>query len=220
MEQGTFWDGISKQPHGPRGGSRRGGSSTTPAQKQAYKRKRKATGLCSRCKSPRMINRNMCALHCQLAAEESRKRYKANPEKYRAWARKSQAKRRLDSSQRELLNARSRARYTANRDLFMRHELKRYGLTLEQYRALEKKQRGLCALCGKPPLVGKRACGKEKQAPRLCVDHDHACCPGKRSCGKCVRGLLCHWCNSHVVVGIEKSGASLKQIAEYLGVTL
>ncbi|MGW3674655.1 endonuclease VII domain-containing protein [Streptomyces sp. NPDC005166] len=61
-----------------------------------------------------------------------------------------------------------------------------YGLSAEDYAARLLVQGGGCALCGKTP----EANGKD-----LAVDHEHACCPGTRSCGKCVRGLLCDPCN-------------------------
>lgn len=63
---------------------------------------------------------------------------------------------------------------------------KRYGLTVEQYKRLFNLQNGVCAICRKENTA-KRALG---------VDHDHTCCPGDSSCGKCVRGLLCSPCNS------------------------
>lgn len=65
-----------------------------------------------------------------------------------------------------------------------------YGITLEQYVDLLTLQGGGCAICG-VTSNGERA-GKEMS---FCVDHDHSCCPGKKSCGKCVRGLLCNNCN-------------------------
>lgn len=48
-----------------------------------------------------------------------------------------------------------------------------------------------CKIC-----KGKTASEHRTVAPSgLYIDHDHACCPGERSCGKCVRGLLCNSCN-------------------------
>jgi hypothetical protein len=61
-----------------------------------------------------------------------------------------------------------------------------YGITPEQYKAILAAQDGGCGFCGRPQRKGGR---------RLAVDHDHACCSGKKSCGKCVRGLLCWSCN-------------------------
>lgn len=53
-----------------------------------------------------------------------------------------------------------------------------YGLSIEQIALLPRK----CEFCS----------SQEK----LEIDHDHACCPGKKKlCGKCVRRVLCKNCN-------------------------
>jgi hypothetical protein len=65
--------------------------------------------------------------------------------------------------------------------------LKKYNLSLDDYHELLKSQDYSCKICnGKDTSYRKR----------LSVDHDHNCCPGEGSCGKCIRGLLCHHCNS------------------------
>lgn len=64
--------------------------------------------------------------------------------------------------------------------------LKKYGLSVDNYIDLEKSQNGVCAICKNP----------EEKKKRLSVDHDHSCCPGSTSCGKCIRGLLCSNCNA------------------------
>ena len=65
------------------------------------------------------------------------------------------------------------------------HQKKRHGLTDEKYNYLMQKQNGCCAICKKPFIPG--------EPPH--IDHNHECCPGAYSCGKCVRGLLCINCN-------------------------
>lgn len=38
-------------------------------------------------------------------------------------------------------------------------------------------------------------CGDPLEIHEVVVDHDHACCPGRQSCGRCVRGYVHHSCN-------------------------
>ena len=61
-----------------------------------------------------------------------------------------------------------------------------YGLTQKQFDGLLAAQQRACGMCHEPFEEGQL----------VHVDHDHACCRKKnRSCGKCIRGLLCHTCN-------------------------
>lgn len=63
--------------------------------------------------------------------------------------------------------------------------LSKFGITVDEYESMLHNQNGVCRICLKAP--GDRV---------LAVDHDHSCCPQSgRSCGRCVRGLLCESCN-------------------------
>lgn len=83
--------------------------------------------------------------------------------------------------------------------------LKKYGLTRDDYVDLEKSQNSVCKICGE----------KEKLNKRLSVDHDHTCCPGPKSCGKCIRGLLCSRCNK-VLGQINDNIDLLNKMISYL----
>jgi|SRR5271154_335140 len=61
---------------------------------------------------------------------------------------------------------------------------KKYGISWEQFEAMQKAQNGLCAICGNPPSTVNGMSGKVYD---LNVDHNHDT--------KAVRGLLCHSCN-------------------------
>lgn len=71
--------------------------------------------------------------------------------------------------------------------------LRKYSLTDERFDQLIQSQNGRCAIC-------------RRSENKLQIDHDHACCPGKFSCGRCVRGLLCGRCNRGIAYFHEEAG--------------
>jgi hypothetical protein len=83
--------------------------------------------------------------------------------------------------------------------------LKKYGMTMDDYMDMEEKQNKFCKICG----------GPEKYKKRLSVDHDHACCSGPTSCGKCIRGLLCSNCN-RVLGQVNDDKVLLQKMIDYL----
>lgn len=59
-------------------------------------------------------------------------------------------------------------------------------MRLEEFEQRLAEQDYGCAICG----------SKDHGGRNWHVDHDHKCCSGPKSCGKCTRGLLCHTCNT------------------------
>jgi hypothetical protein len=64
-----------------------------------------------------------------------------------------------------------------------RNNIRRFNLTPEQYIDLSNAQNNVCKICN------------NSENKRLSIDHDHSCCNGQFSCGKCIRGLICSRCN-------------------------
>lgn len=99
-----------------------------------------------------------------------------------------------------------RERQRASREArHSRHVERTYGISREQYGALLEAQGGRCA----------GGCGATGKSRRLAVDHDHSCCPGTISCGRCVRGLLCSRCN-RFIGHLGDNPEALRGLAEYL----
>lgn len=70
-------------------------------------------------------------------------------------------------------------------DRFWANQIRhRFKLSVEDWMAMYEQQGGVCAICG-----------EASESRRLAVDHDRRCCPGRNSCGECVRALLCTRCN-------------------------
>jgi hypothetical protein len=148
--------------------------------------KRHSDGLQSACRA------------CQSAATRARSAQdpKRNQDRVRTWrAEHPEQKLATDRAWREQNRERRRANWArwkrehpeAQDRLERRYLLRKYGLTEDAFLAMLEAQEYACARCGAPEPGGRGTWH---------VDHDHNCCPAsKRSCGKCVNGLLCARCN-------------------------
>lgn len=72
-----------------------------------------------------------------------------------------------------------------------------YGITSEKFDEMLAEQDGRCAICGTDDPGDKE----------WCVDHDHSCCPGEKTCGGCLRKILCNRCN--LILGFARDDADL-----------
>lgn len=83
----------------------------------------------------------------------------------------------------------------------------RYNITELDYDAMVKAQGNKCAICETDTPGGRFNSWQ--------IDHDHSCCPDAKSCGRCVRGLLCSNCNRALGYFRENAG-NLKRAHEYM----
>lgn len=67
----------------------------------------------------------------------------------------------------------------------LKRRARKYGITVDEVTALLAQG---CGVCGEADNVSARG---------LHIDHDHDCCPGVGSCGRCIRGVLCYADNIH-----------------------
>jgi len=71
------------------------------------------------------------------------------------------------------------------------HKFVRLGITEARFNLMLEAQGHACAMCHRPFEDGQR----------IFADHDHDCCPKQtkataKTCGECIRGLLCFRCNT------------------------
>lgn len=84
--------------------------------------------------------------------------------------------------------------------------LRRFNMSSAEFDERLRFQGGRCAICRTEEPGGP---GTWR------VDHDHKCCPEERTCGQCVRALLCHLCNAGLGF-FKDDSARLREAANYL----
>jgi hypothetical protein len=132
--------------------------------------------------------RHFCKGLCKACYSKEQRRINADQE--RIWQR--------ESYERKADEYKATARNT--------YLLKRYNITLAEYEEMLLEQDYCCKACGRHQRLFNKS---------LAVDHNHACCAGEKSCGGCVRGLLCGPCNTALGL-LEDSRERIKSLDDYL----
>jgi hypothetical protein len=110
-------------------------------------------------------------------------------------------------------NTISRREYSSRSpDSNWKMNIRRMGLTPEEYNEIHTAQGGVCASCGGLEKSVDKRTGRIR---RLAVDHDHSCCPDRTACKKCIRGLLCQSCNQALGILNDDLGR-IASLARYL----
>jgi hypothetical protein len=87
-----------------------------------------------------------------------------------------------------------------------------YSLPPGWYEQKLAEQRGVCEISGQPETSVNKRTGRTYP---LAVDHDRSCCPGNKSCGKCLRGLIRR--NLNVALGMFGDDPDLlRAAADYI----
>src|SRR5271165_5798167 len=88
----------------------------------------------------------------------------------------------------EYLKQSKRRRYFDNKEKYTAVQIKtKYNITFKQKQKMYADQGNNCLFFSH--------CNNRTTITGIHIDHNHKCCAGKRSCGKCIRGLLCSRCN-------------------------
>jgi hypothetical protein len=80
--------------------------------------------------------------------------------------------------------------------------MSKYRLSINEYEKILENQGGGCLICS-------------RNNGKMVVDHDHSCCSQSKTCGKCIRGIICDQCNRAIGL-IKDSPENAYSMYKYL----